>query len=177
MLAGIAVHPYGFGILSGFMIVGNTITNEADPTCGGFRAGIDIGMHIFLGEVGCTSDAVLTLVGDPTGCSSVSPLPVLTFCVNRQLCRTWGYIPEGETLTLTNNTVTGAQVNFLVEGLEVLGELIVSGNVSNTPQMADWAGDAYCTWDGIFDSWEAMDFVAHDPTIEGWTDQRIYCER
>ena len=22
-----------------------------------------------------------------------------------------------------------------------------------------------------------VDFAAHDPTIEGWTDQRIYCER
>ena len=61
--------------------------------------------------------------------------------------------------------------------IDVLGKLIVSGNVSNAPQIADWAGDAYCTWDGIFDSWEAMDFVAHDPTIEVWTDQRIYCER
>ncbi len=68
-------------------------------------------------------------------------------------------------------------MNFLVEGLEVLGELIVSGNVSNVPQMADWAGAAYCTWDGIFDSWEAMGFVEHAPTIEGWTDHRINCER
>lgn len=94
-----------------------------------------------------------------------------------QTCRVWGYIEEGETFTLTDNTVTGAQVNFLVEGLDVAGDLVVSGNESNMPQLTDWDGDANCTWDGIFDSWGALDFVAHDPTIEGWMDQRIYCER
>lgn len=94
-----------------------------------------------------------------------------------QPCRVWGHIPEGATFTLADNTVTGAQVNFLVEGLDVLGELVVSGNVSNSPQLTDWADDQNCTWDGVMDSWGAIDFVAHDPTIEGWTDQRIYCER
>jgi hypothetical protein len=55
--------------------------------------------------------------------------------------------------------------------------LIVSGNVSNAPPLTDLAGDQNCTWDGITDSWGALDFVAHDPAIAGWTDQRIYCER
>jgi len=89
----------------------------------------------------------------------------------------WGYIPAGATFTLTDNTVTGAQVNFLVVGMEILGELIVSGNISETPRMTDWVDDQGCTFDGITDSWETIDFVAHDPTIEGWTDQRIYSER
>ena len=80
-------------------------------------------------------------------------------------------------MTLAGRTVTSAQVNFLVEGLEVLGELIVSGNISNAPQLTDWEGDQDCTWDGITDSWGALDFVAHDPTIHGWTDLRIYCTR
>jgi hypothetical protein len=78
---------------------------------------------------------------------------------------------------LADNTVTGAQVNFLVEGLDVHGELIVSGNVSNVPRLTDWEGDAACTWDGVTDNWGTLDFVAHEPAIEGWSDLRVYCER
>ena len=98
------------------------------------------------------------------------------FCVPGHPCRVWGYIPEGATFTLADNVVSGAQVNFLIEGLDVPGALVVYGNVSNSPQLTDWSGDQNCIWDGIVDSWGAIDFVAHDPTIEGWTDQRIYCE-
>ena len=92
-------------------------------------------------------------------------------------CRVWGHIPAGATFTLADNTVTGAQVNFAVGGLDVLGELVVSGNVSNSPRPTDWENDQNCIWDGITDSWGTIDFVAHDPTIKGWTNQRIYCER
>jgi hypothetical protein len=175
MFAGIAVHPYGYGLLSGFQVVGNQVINEADTTCGGIHAGIDIGTHMW--GAGCTSYPSPTAVGDSGACTSLSPPPGWTLCVPGRPCRVWGYVPAGATFTLADNSVTGAQVNFLVEGLHVLGELVVSGNVSNSPQLTDWAGDQDCTWDGITDSWGAIDFVAHDPTIEGWTDQRIYCER
>ncbi len=175
MFAGIAVHPYGYGLLSGFQVIGNQVINQADPTCGGIHAGIDIGAHMW--GAGCTTYPGPSQVGTTGPCSSLSPPPGWTLCELGQTCRVWGYIPDGTTFTLADNTVTGAQVNFLVEGLEVVGELIVSGNVSNAPQLTDWAGDRNCTWDGITDSWGALDFVAHDPTIEGWTDQRIYCER
>jgi hypothetical protein len=73
--------------------------------------------------------------------------------------------------------VSGAQVNYLIEGLDVLGGLIVSANESNAPRPNDWSDDQSCTWDGITDRWGTLDYVAHDPTIPGWTDQRIYCER
>jgi len=169
------VHPYGYGILSGFEVTGNTVTNEADQTCGGFHAGIDIGTHMW--GAGCTPYGSSNQVGDTAACSSLSPPPGLTFCVDGQPCRTWGHIPEGETFTISDNTVTGAQANFLVEGLEDLGDLVLSGNVSNTPQLTDWAADEACIRDGTTYSWGALDFVAHDPTIDGWTDQRIYCER
>ncbi|NIS83200.1 MAG: hypothetical protein GTO14_24035 [Anaerolineales bacterium] len=175
MFAGIAVHPYGYGLLSGFQVVGNQIINQADTTCGGIHAGIDIGTHMW--GAGCTSIPSPVSVGNTGTCTSLSPPPGWTLCVPDQTCRVWGHIPEGTTFTLADNTVTGAQVNFLVEGLEVLGELNVSGNISNAPQPTDWQGDQNCTWDGISDSWGTIDFVAHDPTIDGWTDQRIYCER
>jgi hypothetical protein len=175
MFAGIAVHPYGYGLLSGFQVVGNRVINEADTTCGGIHAGIDIGAHMW--GAGCTSYPSVAAVGSSNGCSSLSPPPGWTLCEPFGTCRVWGHIPAGESFTLADNTVTGAQVNYLVEGLDVLGELVVSGNVSEAPRMTDWAGDRDCTWDGITDSWGTIDFAAHDPTIEGWTDQRIYCER
>jgi hypothetical protein len=43
--------------------------------------------------------------------------------------------------------------------------------------LTDWHGAHGCTKDGITDRWGALDYVAHDPTLPGWTDQRIYCER
>ena len=66
-------------------------------------------------------------------CSSVSAPPGWTLCDPGQPCRTWGYVPPGSTFTLADNRVTGAQIGFLVEGLDVGGELAVSGNVSDVP--------------------------------------------
>jgi hypothetical protein len=175
MFAGIAVHPYAYGLLSGFQVIGNQVINQADTTCGGIHAGIDIGAHMW--GAGCTDYPSPTAVGTSGTCTSLSPPPGWTPCVPGRPCRVWGHIPAGATFTLADNTVTGAQVNFLVEGLDVFGELVVSGNVSNSPRLTDWADDQNCAWDGITDSWGAIDFAAHDPTIEGWTDQRIYCER
>jgi hypothetical protein len=175
MFAGIAVHPYGYGLLSGFQVTSNQVINEADKICGGIHTGIDIGTHMW--GAGCAFFPSQSAIGDSTGCSSLSPPPGWTLCVPNLTCRVWGHVPAGTSFTLTDNTVTGAQVNILVEGLEILGELIVSGNVSNTPRQTDWEGDQNCEWDGIVNNWDTLDFVAHDPIIEGWIDQRIYCER
>jgi hypothetical protein len=174
MFAGIAVHPYGYGLLSGFQVVGNQVVNEADEVCGGIHAGIDIGTHMW--GAGCTLFPSPTAFGT-SGCSSLSPPPGRMTCFPAQNCRVWGHVPPGATFTIMDNTVTGSQVNFLVEGLEILGELIVSGNISNTPRLTDWETDQTCEWDGIVYSWGLLDFVAHDPTIEGWSDHQIYCER
>jgi hypothetical protein len=86
-------------------------------------------------------------------------------------------VPAGERFTVADNSVTGAQVNYLTEGLDVEGELVTTGNVSTIPRPTDWQADQACAWDGITDSWGTLEFVAHDPTIAGWIDQRIYCER
>ena len=176
MFGGIAVHPWGWGDVSGFQVTANEINNEADSDCGGIHTGINIGAHMW--GAGCVhGGSAPTSIGQTGPCSSLSPPPGRVFCDPTQPCRIWGYVPAGSTFTLTDNMVTGAQISYLVGGLDVQGELIVSGNVSNSPRFTDWQGDADCTWDGIADTWGTLDFVAHDPTIDDWDDRRIYCER
>jgi hypothetical protein len=183
MFAAIAVHPWTFGWLPGIEVTGNQVINDADELCGGIHAGINIGGHPW--NAGCRwggtwPSTVGAVELDSNGnqiCTSLSPPPGGLPCPEKSVCRIWGHIPEGETLILSNNAVSGAQINYLVEGLEVIGELIVSNNISDTPRMTDWQGAKDCTWDGITNSWGTLDYVAHDPTIQGWTDQRIYCER
>jgi hypothetical protein len=87
------------------------------------------------------------------------------------------YIPEDSTLTLVDNTVTGAQINYLVGGLDVSGELIISGNISNAPRDTGWQGASGCFVGEIYRTWGLLDFVAFNPTIEGWTELEVYCER
>ena len=176
MFGGIAVHPWGWGDVSGFQVTANEINNEADSDCGGIHTGINIGAHMW--GAGCVhGGSAPASIGQTGPCSSLSPPPGRAFCDPTQPCRIWGYVPAGSTFTLTDNMVTGAQISYLVGGLDVQGELIVSGNVSNSPRFTDWQGDADCTWDGITDTWGTLDFVAHDPTIDDWDDRRIYCER
>lgn len=176
MFSGIAVHPWAYGDVSGFQVTGNTVINEADAECGGMHTGFNIGSHMW--GTGCVyQNASPAAVGQPGPCSSLSPPPGPVNCDPSQPCRIWGYLPADSTFTVSGNVATGAQVNFLVEGLDVQGELIVDGNISNEPRSSDWQADAACTWDGITDSWGTLGLVAHDPTIEGWVDQRIYCER
>ncbi len=175
MFGGIALHPWGNSDFSGIEIIDNQVINQGDETCGGIHAGINLGLHMW--GTGCDYHPSSHLIGNVGPCSSLSPPPGGTNCDPNQPCRLWGYIPEGETLTLANNVVSGAQVNYLIEGLEVVGELIEHDNISESPRMTDWQGDIDCTWDGITDSWGTLDYVAHDPTISSWIDQRIYCER
>jgi parallel beta-helix repeat protein len=175
MFAAIAVHPWGWGDVSGMEVTGNVVTNTADITCGGIHAGINIGTHMWSG--GCVQWADLVAVGNPNVCTAEPPQPNGTHCIQGQPCQIWAHVAAGETFTLENNRVAGAQVNYLIEGLDLVGTLVESGNISITPRMTDWEDDADCWMGGGNDSWTTIDFAAHHPTVPGWTDQRIHCER
>jgi hypothetical protein len=86
-------------------------------------------------------------------------------------------VAEGATFTLQDNYVSGAQVNYLIEGLDLMGTLVESGNTSGSPRMTDWEDDANCWMGGECDTWGTIDRAAHHPALDGWTDQRINCER
>jgi hypothetical protein len=173
MFAGIAVHPWIFGDVSGVQVVGNEVVNEASTTCGGIHAGINIGTHMW--EAGCVGYANPSTVGIAGACQAEPLQPKGTLCTEGQPCQAWAYVAKGKTLTLRDNRVTGAQVNYLVEGVDLLGSLDKSGNLSVTPRMTDWEGDAGCWMWGQFDTWATIDKAAHHPSIPGWTDQRIHC--
>lgn len=46
-------------------------------------------------------------------------------------CQVWAYIPEGSTASLQGNSVTGAHINYLIEGLAIFGEFIDAKNISS----------------------------------------------
>ena len=174
--AGIAMHPGNFGLISGLQVTNNQIINEADPTCGGIHIGINLGAHTW--GNGCVGDPVPAAFGTSGDCSIFSPPPAGSLCGTGTFCRTWGYIPAGGTLTLADNSVTGAQVSYVISGLDVLGNLILSDNDSIAPHLTDWEEDINCVWtEGYVDSWGVLDFVAFNPFIDGWTEQSIYCVR
>ncbi|MBE3117420.1 MAG: hypothetical protein IMZ50_01525 [Candidatus Atribacteria bacterium] len=64
--------------------------------------------------------------------------------------------------------------NYLIEGLDQIGTLIDSGNVSNTPRWSDW-GAARTGCNGVY--WGPTDKIAHHPSLPGWMDLLIHCER
>lgn len=173
--AGIAVHPWIFGDVSGVQVVGNVVTSTADTSCGGIHAGINIGTHMWGG--GCVGYAHPSTVGNPDTCVAEPPQPQGSLCTEGAPCQEWAHVAAGETFTLRDNHVAGAQVNYLIEGLDLVGTLAESGNTSGPPRMTDWEADAGCWMGGAFDSWGMIDRAAHHPNIDGWTDQRIHCER
>lgn len=168
--AGIAIHPWSFGDVGYGQVVGNTVTSEGDPTCGGIHAGINLGPHMWGG--GCSYNNS-SAVGNPTCTQNPIP-PKGALCPANSTCQKWAYVPADTTFMLVDNTVTGTQINFLVEGLDLVGTLIQEGNVSKAPQRSDW-GVSRTGCDGV--TWGAFDFVAHDPSLPNWTDLRIHCER
>jgi hypothetical protein len=176
MFAGIAMHPGQLGLIDNLQVTGNQVINQADQTCGGIHFGINLGVHTWAN--GCSESPVPASYGVTGDCSIFSPPPEGAFCEPNTECRTWGYISSGSTLTLADNTVTGAQVNFMISGLDVLGELILTDNHSVDPQLVDWEDDVNCVWtEGYSESWGALDFAAFNPTVEGWVEQQIYCAR
>lgn len=174
--AGIAIHPWIFGDVSGGVVTGNQILNEGDSACGGIHAGINIGQHMWGG--GCFWGAHPSAVGNANTCVLDPPPPSGSWCEGGAMCQEWAHVAAEESLTLTDNFVAGAQVNYLVEGLDLMGTFIESGNTSGSPRMTDWeTATAGCTIEGVTHSWAAIDRVAFHPTLDGWTAQRIHCER
>jgi len=170
--AGIQVGPVGFGDISGLEVSGNTVISTSDQICGGLHTGINIGQHMW--NKGCVGEAGSGSVGNAGTCVNSPVPPEGSPCVVGELCQIWAYVPAGETIYLTDNLVRGAHINYLVQGVEVHGSFEISGNVSETPQESDWEAAAYgCN--GY--TWGPIDFVALNPSIEGWKEILITCTR
>ncbi len=177
MFAGINIGPVTYSDVSGVQVVGNQVINEGDESCGGIHAGIDIGPHMWIS--GCRNDnRDPGLIGNPNVCMADPPQPSGTPCILGSSCQIWAYVAAGTSFTLKDNYVSGAQVNYLIEGLDLVGTLVESANTSGPPRMTDWrSAKAGCTMDGVTDRWGTIDRVARHPTLDGWVDQRIHCER
>lgn len=169
--AGIAVHTWGFGDISGLEVIGNTVINTSDTQCGGIHAGINIGTQMW--GIGCR-EAGLGTIGTPNECVRNPATPEGGHCITNQQCQIWAHVAEGGTLKLMDNTVTGCHINFLIGGLENLGELIIDGNISLDPQPSDWEAAKHGCH-GV--TWGPLDFVALFPILPGWTEQEVFCER
>ncbi len=168
--AAIAVHTWDFGNVSGDQLIGNTILSEGNQQCGGLHVGINLGPHMWGG--GCVQSSTTGAFGNPT--CSVNPDPATIAPCSGGTCQIWSMLPAGATFTLKDNQVTGAQINYLIEGFDILGQLIDEDNTSLSPQISDWAASRQGC-DGVV--WGAFDKVAHHPSLPGWTDLGIHCER
>ncbi len=169
--AAIAIHPWSLGDVSFGQVTGNTVTSDGDGTCGNLHAGINVGPHMWGGA--CLNNVVTPAIGKAS-CSLEPVQPDGTLCPSSGPCQLWASVAENATYLLTDNNVTGAHINYLVEGLDQVGTLIDTGNVSNAPRRSDW-GAARTGCNGAF--WGATDFVAHHPALPGWSDIRVHCER
>jgi fibronectin type 3 domain-containing protein len=165
--SGIALHDWAFGDSSGIRIVGNTVLSEGDTSCGGVHVGIDVGPHMWGG--GCVTSSVPSAVGNST--CSPEPVPPSGSPCGGGACQVWNWVPAGGLFSLQGNDVTGTHINYLVEGLDVAGTLDESGNASHAPRRSDWESL------GCASVSTPLDKVAHHPSLAGWTDLRIHCER
>lgn len=169
--AGIALHPWILGNISGTQIVGNRVSSAGDTKCGGIHAGINLGPHMWGGA--CVASSRVAMFGNAGSCS-VHPAQQSVAACTGGACQLWAYLPSDGSLTLRDNTVSGAQINYLVEGLDAIGQFIDQNNLSQAPQLSDW-GAAKSGCQGI--TWGALDKVAHDPALPGYTDLLVHCER
>jgi hypothetical protein len=169
---GIAIHPWGIGDISFGQVTGNTVISQGDTTCGNLHTGIDIGTHMWGGA--CQRDQVTATIGNAS-CSLEPAPPGGTLCPRSGPCQLWASVAQADaTYLFTDNQVSGAHINYLIEGLDLVGSLIERNNISTTPRMSDWE-DARRGCGGVV--WGALDKVAHHPTLTGWTDKRVHCER
>jgi len=176
MFAAIAIHPWHIGNISGGEVSGNVITSMADESCGGIHSGINIGTHMW--GRGCTGSAWPSARGTANECMSEPQQPMGQMCIEGDPCQQWAYVAEGTTYTLLDNYVSGAQINYLIEGIDLAGEFIDIDNTSEAPRITDWVSSRYgCGSNGSTDYWNTLDFVAHHPSLDGWTNQRVHCER
>jgi parallel beta-helix repeat protein len=176
MFAGILIGPDGYGNISGGKVIGNTVISEGDSNCGGMHTGINLGLQMW--NRGCIQQATGTAIGTPNQCVSDPDPPQGQLCSEGEPCQMWAFVAEDETFSLQDNCVRGAQINYLIAGLDLMGDLIESGNISEEPRRADWPSSwKGCVSNGWVDYWGPLDFAAHDPEIDGWTDQRVHCTR
>jgi parallel beta-helix repeat protein len=169
--AGIALHPWSLGDVSGVQIIGNQVTSEGDTRCGGMHTGINLGHHMWGGA--CVGTATGAVYGNSGSCSNEPPVSGVAACTTGN-CQLWAYLPSGATLTMKDNVVSGGQINYLIEGLDILGQFIDQDNVSQTPRLSDW-GASKTGCNGV--TWGALDKVAHHPFLPGYMDLLIHCER
>lgn len=168
--AAIAIHSNGLGDSSGDQVTGNIVTSEGDNKCGGLHTGINIGMHMWGGA--CETDPLPGTYGTPS-CSSEPDPEQVGPCMG-DTCQLYLVVPEGKSFIFKNNTVTGAHINYLIEGFHIKGQFIDENNISSSPQQSDWEA-ARNGCEGL--TWEPLDKVAHHPSLPGYTDLRIHCER
>lgn len=168
--AAIAVHSNGRGDASGDRVTGNIITSVGDRNCGGLHTGFNIGMHMWGGA--CESNPLAGTYGTPY-CSAEPDLEDVGPCLG-DTCQLFLLLPEGKTFSFTDNSVTGAHINYLIEGFLVKGDFIDENNISSSPQQSDWETARYGC-DGL--TWGPLDKVAHHTSLPDYTDLRIHCER
>jgi parallel beta-helix repeat protein len=172
--AGIAVHTWGPSDVSGLEIVGNTVISESDTECGGVHAGINVGTHMWGG--GCRL-AGWANVGNAGTCETEPVAPNGAMCMVNQECQLWAHIAPGGTMTFAHNVVRGSQINYLIEGLDVQGDLVIEENLSESPQETDWHAASFgCPNQLVETTWGTFDYVARHPTIPGWDTQLVHCE-
>jgi hypothetical protein len=176
MFSGIAVHPWWYGDVSDVQVVENRVISLGDTKCGGMHTGINIGPHMWGG--GCVDFAYSMQVGRPGACIHEPLPPEGALCTYGVRCQVWAHVAQGASFVLQGNYVQGAQVNYLIEGLDVVGTLVGGGNASGAPRMSDWESARNgCPGPSTMDTWGTIDRVAHHPSLAGWTDQRVHCER
>jgi hypothetical protein len=175
--AGIAFAPTVLSDISGGKLVGNQVINGADSTCGGIHAGILVGAHMWGG--GCVDSAAdLPLIGNVDVCTADPPPPLGIYCQTGKPCQLWAHVGTDSTFELRNNFVAGAHINYLIEGLDLMGEFIDENNTSGAPRMTDWGAAKNGCWsEGTLDYWGPIDRAASHPTMDGWVNQRVHCER
>lgn len=167
---GIALHAWDVADTSGVAVTGNTIISEGDTNCGGLHTGINIGPHMWGGA--CLQSSMPGTFGNPS-CSN-EPDPEEAAPCTGGACQVWLFLPEEGTFAMADNSVTGAHINYLIEGFIVQGQFIDENNISIEPRKSDWDAARFGC-DGIF--WGPTDKVAHHPSLPGYTDLRIHCER
>lgn len=170
--AGIAIHPWSFGDISFSQITRNTVISEGGERCGNLHAGINVGTHMWGGA--CLGNQVRPTIGRP-GCSLEPIAPHGALCSSNPTCQVWASVAQEDAFfMLTDNSVRGAHLNYLIEGLDLVGRLVENNNHSQTPRRSDWqAAREGCH--GVY--WGPSDKVAHHPSLPGWSDLRVHCER
>ncbi len=96
----------------------------------------------------CVNNVFTAAIGNAS-CSLEPVQPAAVLCPSSGPCQLWASISAGSTYLLSDNNVTGAHINYLVEGLDQVGTLIDTGNVSSTPRLSDW-GAARTGCNGVF---------------------------